>query len=236
MLPQIMADSPVFNADQDNWQWQFRRVGISFAHMDIKKTMSQFDLHSEMVALLIIGLAILLILYINRARLQLRLREWRVQRCLNQIGTEQIRNFSCPDGLEGHYNIDRLALTRNAILLVAYKPYVGNIYCAEKIAEWTQVVEQKSFKFENPLFELENQITALRLAIGSVPLKPYLMFSQGAEFPKGHPDSVVQPDTIPAELLREHNQQVIPEVAEAWEQIKWQHANASNASEIGVKT
>ena len=204
--------------------------------MDIKKTMSQLDLQSELVAVVIIGLAILLILYINRARLQLRLREWRIQRCLNRIGAEQIRNFICPDGLDGHYCIDRLALTRDAILVIAYKPYLGNIYCAERIAEWTQVVGQKSFKFENPLFELENQITALKLSIGSVPLEGYLMFSQLVEFPKGHPDSVLQPDSVPVRFSIEQNQQINPDVAAAWEHLKWQHANASSAGEIGVKT
>ena len=82
-------------------------------------------------------------------------------------------------------------------MVIAYKPYVGNIYCAERIAEWTQVIGQKSFKFENPLFELDNQLTALTLALGNVPLKGYLFFSHSAVFPKGHPDSVLQPDSIP---------------------------------------
>lgn len=204
--------------------------------MDIKKTISQLDLQSELIALIIIGLAIVVILYLNRVRLQLQLREWRLQRCLNRIGAEQIRDFSCPDGLDGHYNIDRLALTCDAILVVAYKPYLGNIYCAERIAEWTQVIGQKSFKFANPMFELENQITALKLSIGKVPLKGYLMFSQSAEFPKGQPDSVLQPESIPPQLLRESNQQINPETKAAWEHLKWQHANAHGAGEIGVKT
>jgi hypothetical protein len=210
--------------------------GYYFIPMDIIKTIDQFDLQSELVALIIIGLAILLIVYVNRMRLLLRFREWRIQRCLNRIGAEQIRDFSCPDGLDGHYRIDRLALTRDAILVIAYKPYIGNIYCAERIAEWTQVIGQKSFKFENPMFELENQITALKLLIGAVPLRGYLMFDQSAEFPKGQLESILQPENIPAQLLRSNNQQIDPEKSAAWEQLKWQHANANGAGEIGVKT
>ena len=124
--------------------------------MDVNQIMNRLDLQSEIVAYAIILIAILLILYLNRKRLIVRFHEWRIQHCLNKIGTEQIRDLVCPDGLEGHYNIDRLALTRDAILVISYKPYIGNIYCAERISEWTQVIGQKSFKFENPLFELEN--------------------------------------------------------------------------------
>ena len=204
--------------------------------MDVNQTMNRLNLQSEFVALVIIAIAFLLILHLNRSRLQLRYREWRIQHCLNQIGTEQIRDLICPDGLEGHYIIDRLALTRDAILVIAYKPYVGNIYCAERIAEWTQVIGQKSFKFENPLFELENQITALTLAFGGTPLKGYLFFSHSAIFPKGHPESVLQPENIPPHFMRDHNQAVKEDVRAAWDLLKWQQANLKSSSEIRVKT
>lgn len=204
--------------------------------MEVNQTMNRLNLHSEIFAVVIVSVAILLILYLNRSRLQLRFREWRLQHSLNQIGTEQLRDLVCPDGLEGFYKIDRLALTRDAIVVIAYKPYVGNIYCAERIAEWTQVIGQKSFKFENPLFELDNQLTALTLALGNVPLHGYLFFSHSAAFPKGHPDSVLQPESIPAHFMRDQNQNIKQEVRAAWEHLKWQKANAESDSEMSVKT
>jgi hypothetical protein len=204
--------------------------------MDVNQTMNRLNLQSEIVAFAIITIAILLIVYLNRKRLIVRFHEWRIQRCLNQIGTEQIRNLVCPDGLEGHYTIDRLALTRDAILVIIYKRYVGNIYCAERITEWTQVIGQKSFKFENPLFELENQITALTLAFGSAPLQGSLFFSHGAVFPKGHPESVLQPDNIPPHFMRDHNQAVKAEVRAAWDLLKWQQANLMSDGVVRVKT
>ena len=204
--------------------------------MDVNQTMNRLDLQSEIVAFAIIAIAVLLILYLNRKRLIVRFHEWRIQRCLNKIGTEQIRDLVCPDGLEGYYKIDRLALTRDAILVVTYKRYVGNIYCAERISEWTQVIGQKSFKFENPLFELENQITALTLAFGSAPLQGHLFFSNSAVFPKGHPQSVLQPDNIPPHFMRDHNQAVKEEVRAAWDHLKWQQANLMSGGEVRVKT
>ena len=204
--------------------------------MDVKQTLDRLDLQSGTVALVIIAAALILILLLNRTRLQLRWREWRLQRCLNRIGSEQIRDLVCEDGLDGFYSIDRLALIGDAILLISYKPYVGNIYCAERISEWTQVIGRKSFKFENPLFELENQVTALKAITGNVPLRGYLFFNQSAVFPKGHPDSVLQADSIPPSFQRDQTTDAGAELRAAWERLKLLRGNSRSGDELGVKT
>jgi len=204
--------------------------------MDPSKILNPHNLQSDIVAYVIIGLAVALILFINRRRLIVRFREWCLQRYLNRIGCEQIRDLVCPDGLEGHYTIDRLALTRDAILLISYKPYVGNIYCAERISEWTQVIEQKSFKFENPLFEIENQLTALRMVTGNINLQGFLFFSHSVTFPKGHPDSVLQPGTIPQRFLGKQIDTVNTDVRLAWERLKTLRSEAPTNNQVGVKT
>jgi len=204
--------------------------------MEAAEIISRHDLQSDIVAYAIVGLAMLSILYINRRRLFVRFREWHLQRCLNQIGCEQIRDLVCPDGLEGHYTIDRLALTDSAILLISYKPFVGNIYCAERISEWTQVIEQKSFKFENPLFELENQLTALKLVTGDIKLHGFLFFNHGARFPKGYPDAVLQPDTIPEHFIGAQTNTVNANVRLAWERLKTLQSDAPVNNQVGVKT
>lgn len=204
--------------------------------MDIKALLNQLDLKSEIIVIAIIAVAVTLLLIINRRRIAIGLREWRIQRCLNRIGGAQIRNLVCADGLDGFYAIDRLALTRDAILLITYKPYGGNIYCAERISEWTQVIGQKSFKFENPLFELENQLTALRLLVGHAPLRGYLCFSNNALFPKGRPDSVLNPVIIPKALLTEDCESVKAEVQAAWDLLVMHQKEASLTRHVSVKT
>lgn len=204
--------------------------------MDIRALLNQLDLKSEIIVIAIIAVAVMLILIINRRRIAIGLREWRTRRCLNRIGGAQIRNLVCADGLDGFYTIDRLALTRDAILLITYKPYGGNIYCAERISEWTQVIGQKSFKFENPLFELENQLTALRLLVGNAPLRGYLCFSNNALFPKGRPDSVLNPVTIPETLLTEDCESVKAEVQAAWDLLVMHQKEASLTRHVSVKT
>ncbi len=66
---------------------------------------------------------------------------------LDQIGIKQIKNVVFSDGLDGEFEINRLVMLHDSILLIAFRPYSGNIYCASSISEWTQVLDQKSFKF-----------------------------------------------------------------------------------------
>ena len=204
--------------------------------MNPGEIISQLEMAPAAVALVASGLVIVLILFVNRKRLQLGIGEWRIQRCLKKIGCEQIRNLICPDGLDGYYTIDRLALVQDAILLIAYKPYGGNIYCAERISEWTQVIGQKSFKFSTPLFELENQLTALKLLAGGLPIQGFLFFNHSAVFPKGHPHAVLHPDNIPDRFLGANCDPVDPQIRAAWELLKARQKQPSANNQASVKT
>lgn len=204
--------------------------------MEVDKIFSQINLESEAVAIAIVVFALLLILLINRKRLAARVSQWRIEHQLDRIGSEQIRNLVCADGLDGYYAIDRLALTPLGIMVINHKPYSGNIYCAERIAEWTQLVGQKSFKFENPLFELENQLTALRLLAGNAPLFGYLFFDRGAVFPKGHPAAVLHPDNIPEFCLRENCAPPPVEIQAAWDLLKAHQQGAGDRGRLGANT
>jgi hypothetical protein len=198
--------------------------------------LSQFRPDSVASIAVLVACALILLLLLNLRRIQTRLREWRIQRNLNRIGCEQIRNLICSDGLEGYYHIDRLALVQDAILLIAYKPYSGNIYCAERIAEWTQVIGQQSFKFTNPLFELENQLISLKSLAGSTRLRGYLFFNNAAEFPKGHPNGVLHSNNLPDSFVNVDSQTVNNEIRAAWELLKTHQGQVFVNDQLGVKT
>lgn len=234
--PLLTTVSVIFTIDDGNCQWHLARVRINSRTMDLNQLLDPASLRSELVAIAIIVLALLLILFVNRKRLRVRLRGWRTRRCLDRIGSEQIRNLVCADGLDGYFHIDRLALVGDAILLISYKAYSGNIYCAEHISDWTQVIGQQSFKFANPLFELENQVTALRQICGNASLYGYLFFDYSAAFPKGHPDSVLTPNHIPDGFLNENCSAANAEIQRAWEALKMHQREASGVPGVGVKT
>ncbi len=179
---------------------------------------------------------IIYLVFVNSNKIRNNWLQWRTGRCLDSIGIRQIRNLSCPDGLDGEFKLDRLILLPKAILLITCKRYSGNIYCAERISEWTQVVAQKSYKFENPLFDLENQLTALRNQISGTLIRGQLFFDHSALFPKGHPDSVLHPGNIPAEYLRENCSQPDQATLEAWQLLIDLSANNSCNQRQRLKT
>jgi len=204
--------------------------------MKLDQIFNQPNLESETIALLIVGLVIVLLLFIIRKSLLAKINEWRIQRSLDKIGCDQIRNLVCSDGIDGYFNIDRLALVQDSILLISYKRYGGNIYCAEHISEWTQLVGQQSFKFANPLFELENQLTSLRLLTGNAQLQGFLFFNQSAEFPKGHPERVLYPGNIPDRFINVDYETTIPEIKAAWHLLKSHRKQGLPSDRASVRT
>jgi hypothetical protein len=138
---------------------------------------------------------------------------------LNRLGIKQISNLQWPDGLGHYFTIDRLIMRHDGISLLAYKQYPGKIFCADNIDDWTQMIDQKSFRFENPLYELDYQIKILSAAMPGVPVNGYLFFDYQAEFPKGRPERVISLDKIPEDLKRDKNIEVKDSVKSAWKQL-----------------
>ena len=138
---------------------------------------------------------------------------------LNRLGVKQISNLQWPDGLGNYFTIDRLIMRHDGISLLAYKQYPGKIFCADNIDDWTQMVDQKSFRFKNPLYELDYQVKIMSTAVPGVPINGYLFFDYQAEFPKGHPERVFSLDKIPEDLKRDKKIKVTDSVKSAWEQL-----------------
>lgn len=185
--------------------------------MNIESYLNQEWANNLVVPVALTLIALITILAINWRKMRARWLEWHTRRGLDKIGIKQIKNAVCADGLDGEFEINRLVMLHDSILVIAFRPYPGNIYCAESIPEWTQVLDQKSYKFKNPLFELENQITAIQNYLPGVTLRGTLIFGYSANFPKGHPEKVMRLDDIPDSLLRANSPEPQPEVLKGWD-------------------
>ena len=71
------------------------------------------------------------------------------------------------------------------------KKYRGLIFAANEIDLWTQVIGNKSYKFNNPLRQLESDALALNSKIENSKIEVKVLFINGSDFPKGKPDNVV---------------------------------------------
>ncbi len=117
--------------------------------------------------------------------------EFKLRRLLKSIGKDSLHNVTVPDGMDGRLFIENLILTADKIILLGVKKFRGVIFAAEKIDLWTQVIGNKSYKFENPLRQLENDALALSAKIENSKIEEKVLFIKGSEFPKGKPEKVV---------------------------------------------
>jgi hypothetical protein len=159
----------------------------------------------------IAGLIIILGLLLQSVWIKEYVCEWQLNHLLKNIGSESLHNVTIPDGMDGKIFIEYLILTPNKILLLGVKRYQGLIFAADKIDLWTQVIGNKSYKFDNPLRQLENDAVALNSIIEHSKIEGKVLFINGSEFPKGKPGNVItisdvkewdedQPSDIPEAL------------------------------------
>ena len=137
---------------------------------------------------------------------------------LNRLGFKQRKDFFFPDGMGGKLRIDRLILGQREIYLMIDMPYEGNIFCADNIDEWTQLIKGKSFTFENPLNHLDIIINTIAGSI-PVPVCGYLYFGHRASFPKGRPARVLRYDSLPEALLPPRKSEPEQAVVDAWNDL-----------------
>ena len=160
-----------------------------------------------------------IIIYLSRRKIKQSWLNLKTRYCLNRLGFKQIANLKCPDGLGHHFIIDRLILRHDGITLLIYKRFPGKIFCADKIDDWTQMLGNKSYRFKNPLYDLDCQIKAVSACVPNVPINGFLFFDHLTEFPKGHPDRIIHLKKIPEELKRNKHDEVKTSVMAAWKQI-----------------
>lgn len=125
-----------------------------------------------------------------------RLRPWRLHRRLCKLGRDVLHGVLLDDGMDGKTSIDYLILRPEGVLMIELKPYRGVIFGGKDIDQWTQVIGARSFKFPNPLHKQQNDALAVKAAARGVPVTGRLLFTGESQFPKGIPDSVLNPEAL----------------------------------------
>jgi len=165
-------------------------------------------------------LVFVILIFLNRQKVQLGWLDMKTRYRLNRLGHDQILKMHCPDGLGYHFTIDRLILRHDGITLLVYKKFPGKIFCAENIDDWTQMLGQRSYRFVNPFYDLECQIKSVSACVPDVAVNGFLFFDHQAMFPKGHPERVIHLEKIPQELKKSKQNEVQASVMTAWKKLK----------------
>ena len=148
------------------------------------------------------------------------LNEYKLNRLINSLGRESMHNITIPDGMDGKIYVEHLILTAEGILLLRVMRFRGTIFAADSIDYWTQVIGKKSYKFENPLHQLETDVQSLSAYVEIAKIQSKVLFINGSSFPKGKPDSVISVKDI-RELAREYVAGEIPDAIRTdWKRLQ----------------
>ena len=150
------------------------------------------------------------------------LAEYRLIRTIKKFGKETMHDVMLPDSLGGSTYIDYLALTADAIVILYLKRYRGVIFAGEKIEQWTQVINNHSYRFPNPLQKLEVDIMAINNLVEDVNIEGKVIFTRDSEFPKGKPDSVMLISEMERSLKSYTAEEIPPLLQTAWKRLQEQ--------------
>lgn len=103
---------------------------------------------------------------------------------------DEVKDIIIPDGIGGLLEIEHLILLEQGLLLIETYPMSGNMFGAETIDQWTQLVGGRSYKFANPLRHIRTSRQALMVLAPNIPIFCRVVFNADSVFPKGKPDEV----------------------------------------------
>lgn len=162
---------------------------------------------------------LILALILSYTALRNWLNEQYMYRCVRRLGVAAIRNIALPDGMDGRVVIENIVLTSGGIYILPIKRYCGIIFAADNIGTWSQVVGKRSYKFPNPLPELDAYVMAVRTLLPTVSVEGRILVTNDADFPKGKPDRIIPVSQVSEALVIDKGE-VSTQLRDAWEKLE----------------
>lgn len=94
---------------------------------------------------------------------------------------------------QGTTQIDHVLVSRFGVFVIETKDYKGWIFANANHANWTQVLFKQKFKFQNPIFQNQMHVRAVRELLDFLPpeaVKSVVIFAGEAEFKTRLPEGV----------------------------------------------
>jgi len=152
---------------------------------------SLYVIQSEFLAAYgIVFLLLLLSLFLLLPNIKLKFSEYKNNKMLKNLSKFQLKNVAIQINTDETVYIDHLMLIPSGILVLNIMKYNGIIFGGENVELWTQLINQKSYKFPNPLRDLEVCESAIRGAIKDCNIIGHIAFESDCQFPKGKPAKI----------------------------------------------
>ncbi len=153
---------------------------------------------SPYFALLLVLCALLLTLVVIRKKPLTAKKQ--LQALIKEFKQDEAKNIIIPDGVGGLLEVEHIVLLDQGVLLIETYEMDGNLFAADNIDQWTQLINGRSFKFKNPLNHIYITKQALATLMPKVPIFTRIVFNGDASFPKGKPDEVLVLDDMEKDM------------------------------------
>lgn len=134
-----------------------------------------------------------------------------VHKVMESLGVKYLRDVVLPDGLEGMAFIDYLLLVPDGVVVLDINYSEGVLFGGNAVDQWTQVINNKTYKFGNPLYANQSKCQAVLWNIENIfgenasddnhwKAHGWIAFSNAGNFPKGIPNQVSMIDDLKKDL------------------------------------
>jgi len=131
------------------------------------------------------------------------------RKVVESLGVKYLHNVVLPDGIDGLVFIDYLLLIPGGFVVLNTQHNEGHLFGGETIDQWSQVINNKTYKFNNPLYNnqsacqavlwnLQHIIETGNSSAANTPwqVQGWVTFSNTGNFPKGIPAQVSMIDEL----------------------------------------
>jgi len=131
------------------------------------------------------------------------------EKVIHALGFKYIHNAVLPDGIDGLVFIDYLLLSPSGFIVLDLEHIEGHLFGGNTVDQWSQVVNNKTYKFNNPLYANQNKCQAViwnikqRLnteELHGCDVQGWVAFTHAGDFPKGIPDQISMADDLAQNL------------------------------------
>jgi len=143
----------------------------------------------------------------------------RTRRVLKRLGGVYLKDVLVPDGVGGEIQIDYLLRLPDRILVIDLKEMQGVLFGAEKIDEWTQIIERRSYRFPNPLHSNRLRCQAVADLVKPAAVIGRVVFTDASEFPRGRPEGVSTLASLTEDLGIASVEPVAPAIETSWGEL-----------------
>lgn len=156
-----------------------------------------------------------------------------VQKVIDSLGVKYLHNLVLPDGIDGLVFIDYLLLSPVGFIVLDVDHVEGHLFGGETVDQWSQVVNNKTYKFSNPLYSNQQKCQAVTWNIEQLAgidekneksewqTHGWVAFTNAGDFPKGIPKQVSMIDDLKENLgdLISVEHPVSEALTKAWEAL-----------------